>query len=186
MWKCEFPHAKRVWNRILHTEWYKEYIVHFVGEMWITQGKSPRFSTRCTRYCAQLPETEMQLWSELRRRSYRFLNRLTDYQYKLQFGGYILFYQDSTQLTPYGATIHHHFLTNFHHANHTLLSPHSLFPLMFEIKFPPRIRHRLRNLWLSRLLTSLENRITGVVVGPNNFIFLGSFLEIFNRFFIYK
>ena len=35
-------------------------------------------STRCTRYFVQLLQTEMRLRSELRRRSYRFLNRLTD------------------------------------------------------------------------------------------------------------
>ena len=51
----------------------------------ITRVKSLMLPTRCTRYFVQLPQTEMRLRSELRRRSYKFLNRLTDYQ--LQFRG---------------------------------------------------------------------------------------------------
>ena len=68
------------------------------------------FPTRCTRYFVQVPQTEMRLRSELRQRSYRFLNRLTDYQ--LQFRGYLLLCRLST------IDRHFFYIINFHHAKH--------------------------------------------------------------------
>ena len=60
----------------------------FQTEAAITQVHTSMFPTRCTRYFVHLPQTEMRFRSELRRRSYRFLKRFTDYQH--QFRGYIL------------------------------------------------------------------------------------------------
>ena len=60
------------------------YIVHLVRDrrfetsVAITRVKLPMFPTRRTRYFVQPPQT-MQM--RFRRRSYKFLNRLTDYQF---------------------------------------------------------------------------------------------------------
>ena len=54
----------------------------------ITRVKSPMFGTRCTQYFVQLPQAEIRFRSELPKRNYRYLHRLTDCQ--LQFRGYLL------------------------------------------------------------------------------------------------
>ena len=62
-----------------------------------------------------------------------------------------------------GATIDHHF---FLVISFTLPRFSDLFlPLVCKIEFPPRSRHRVRNLRLCRLSTSLRSRIPGSGVG---------------------
>ena len=59
--------------------------MHLVGDRRLqtsvnfTRVTSPMFLTRCIRYFVQLPQMEMRLRSELRQESYRFLNRLMNY-----------------------------------------------------------------------------------------------------------
>ena len=94
-----------------------------------TRASTFTFPTRGRRYFAQLPETEMRRRSESRRRSYRFLNRLTDYQ--LQCGGYVLICRRGTHTQVISVFCHSScpmtllwtatFFSNSHHANHASL-----------------------------------------------------------------
>ena len=128
------------------------------------------FPTRCTRYF-QLPKTEMRLRSELRRRNYRILNRLMDYQ--LQFRDYLLLFRLSV--------IDRHFFQLSSTTLNTLLSFISQ-SLVEEIEFPPRSRHRLTNLCLRRLSTSLRSRISGANVEQKNLSKSRNVLFVFQNY----